>query len=136
MNLEKKRALAARTLGVGKGRIVFNNLRLNEIKEAITKQDIRDLVGSKAIIVKEIRGRLAVQKRMSRRHAGRIKKKVNPRKTIYVQTVRRFRAYIAELKKHEQITQEVYTKLRKELRGFTFKTKPQLKERIAELTKQ
>ena len=43
MNLSKKKALAARTLNVGKARILFNVQRLGEIKEAITKQDIRDL---------------------------------------------------------------------------------------------
>ena len=33
MNLAKKKILAAKTLGVGKDRIVLNNLRLLEIKE-------------------------------------------------------------------------------------------------------
>ena len=40
MNLGKKKQLAARTLGVGKSRVHFVNENLNEIKEAITKQDI------------------------------------------------------------------------------------------------
>ena len=44
MKLEGKKDLVARTLGVGKGRIVFNVQRLEEIKQAITKQDIKDLV--------------------------------------------------------------------------------------------
>ena len=34
MNLGKKKILAAKTLGVGLGRIIFNNERLAEIKEA------------------------------------------------------------------------------------------------------
>ena len=43
MNLQKKKELAARTLTIGKDRIMFNTSRLDEIKEAITKQDIKDL---------------------------------------------------------------------------------------------
>ena len=57
MQLNKKKELAARTLNVGIGRIFFNRERLEEIKEAITRQDIRDLVSVKAISVKEIKGR-------------------------------------------------------------------------------
>ena len=49
MNLEKKKALAAKILHVGKERIVFNSERLAEIKESITRQDIRDLFANKSI---------------------------------------------------------------------------------------
>jgi len=50
MNLGKKKLLAARTLKVGKARIFFVDSRKSEIKEAITKQDIRDLKQDGAII--------------------------------------------------------------------------------------
>ena len=133
MNLEKKTNLAIRTLGIGKDRLIFNTQRLNEIKEAITKQDIRDLVASGAIIVKEIKGRKAIVRRVSRRHAGKIKKVIKPGKQAYVKMVRRFRAYIAELRKHEKISYENYLKLRQEIRASLYKTKPQLKERIAHM---
>ena len=74
MNLEKKKMLAARTLGVGKARIIFNVARINEIKEAITKQDIRDLAADKAILIREIKGTKKKVKRKTRRRAGSIKK--------------------------------------------------------------
>ncbi len=54
MNLRKKKALAARTFGVGLSRIEFLEPRLDEIKEAITKQDIRDLYKDGAIRIKNI----------------------------------------------------------------------------------
>ena len=63
MNLGKKRALAAKVLNVGKERICFNSERLDEIKEAITRQDIRDLHASKAITIRQESGRKAKQKR-------------------------------------------------------------------------
>lgn len=43
MKLENKKDLASRALKVGKNRIAFNKSRLTEIKEAITKQDFKDL---------------------------------------------------------------------------------------------
>ena len=39
MNLRKKKSLAARTLKVGKGRISFSQSRLDEIKEAIDRNN-------------------------------------------------------------------------------------------------
>ena len=41
--LDRRKDLASRVLGVGKRRIIFDSSRLSEIKEAITKQDIKDL---------------------------------------------------------------------------------------------
>ena len=132
MKLENKKALAAKTLGVGKGRIVFNRERLSEIKEAITKQDFRDLNKDGAISIKEIKGRKKLVKRKTRRRMGSIKKKVNTRKKDYVTLTRKLRAYIAELKKHGQITLERYRELRKEIRTRAFKSKANLKERLVQ----
>ena len=72
MQLNKKKELAARTLNIGINKIIFNKERLNEIKEAITKQDIRDLVEEKAITIREVRGRRKNTKRKSRRREGSI----------------------------------------------------------------
>ena len=44
MKLDKKKTIAARVLNVGKDRVWFNPERLQEIKEAITRQDIKDLI--------------------------------------------------------------------------------------------
>ena len=73
MKLNRKKELVSRTIGVGKGRILFNKERLSEIKEAITKQDIRDLVESKAIMIREITGRRKVERRRTRRRIGSIR---------------------------------------------------------------
>ena len=76
MKLEKKKELASRTLNVGKGRIAFVSSRNKEIKEAITKQDIRDLVIDGAIVIKEVKGRKKIVGRKNKRRAGKIKKSV------------------------------------------------------------
>ncbi|MDO8563733.1 MAG: 50S ribosomal protein L19e [Nanoarchaeota archaeon] len=130
MNIRKKKILAANTMGVGKDRIVFNVERLDEIKEAITKQDIRDLVSAGAIYVKDIKGRTAVVKRKTRRRAGSIRKKVKNSKTTYVIITRKLRGYISELRDQEKITEEQFWKLRKDIRARTFKSKSHLKEHL------
>ena len=67
MKLENKRSLISRALNIGKGRIVFNSARLSELKEAITKQDMKDLKESGAITIKEKKGRLTKTKRKKRK---------------------------------------------------------------------
>lgn len=133
MNLAKKKTLASKTLGVGKGRIIFNVKRLEEIKEAITKQDIRDLFSSGAIIIKEAKGRRVIVRRKIRRKSGSVKKKVRNTKKEYIIITRKLRRYIAELLGAEKLTKEQYLKLRKEIRARVFKSKAQLKERLTQL---
>lgn len=133
MKLENKKELAARTLGVGKNRIIFNIHRLNEIKEAITKNDIKDLYKNQAISIKEIKGRRKVTKRKTRRKAGSIRKKIKAKKQNYVILTRKFRNYLFFLKNKNQISKEVFLKLRKEIRASKFKDLNQLKERISEM---
>src|SRR3990167_6861646 len=77
MKLDKKKNLAAKTLGVGRDRVIFNINRLDEIKEAITKQDIRDLFSNGAIAVRDIKGRKAVKRRVSRRRRRRLEAKTD-----------------------------------------------------------
>lgn len=136
MKLEGKKKLAARALEVGAKRILFNKERLSEIKEAITKQDIRDLYAQGAIMIKETSGRKVKVKRKTRRRAGSVKKKVKGGKREYITITRKLRAYLKELKSHEAISNEKYIKLRKEIRMKSFRDKNQLKERIANMEKE
>jgi large subunit ribosomal protein L19e len=133
MKLEKKKELASRALLVGKNRIAFNINRLGEIKEAITKQDIKDLVADGAIIIKEIKGRRTIVKSTGRRRAGSIKKKIKPGKRAYIIRTRRMRSFLAQLRRKEKLSREAYLTLRKEIRASIFRDLSHLKERIKEL---
>lgn len=135
MNLSKKKALAVKTLGVGKRRITFVGARLGEIKEAITKQDIRELVKDGAIVVKEIKGRRKNEKRKNRRGLGKIKKVTNTRKRDYVIMTRKLRAYVAVLKANGELSKEEVTEIRKRIRNKAFRSKAHLKEYIGGLRK-
>ena len=127
MNLGKKRMLAAKTLDVGKERIIFVKARLDEIKEAITKQDIRDLQSDGAIIIRAIHGKKKITGKKKRRSAGNIRKKVNKRKKEYMALTRKLRAYVAELKKQGKISNEKFKDIRKKIRSKNFKSKNALK---------
>ena len=136
MQLNKKKELAARTLNVGVNRIVFNKERLNEIKDAITKQDIRDLISEKAIVIKEIRGKKKNIRKNRRRRAGSVKKKVKNKKREYVVLTRKLRALLFKLKKKGIFILDEYRQLRKEVRMKKFRNEADLKERITRLVKE
>lgn len=135
MNLGKKKALAAKTLKIGKDRIVFLKSRIDEIKEAITKQDIRDLHKEGAILVKEKKGRKKAKKKSKKKSTGNIRKKVNTRKRDYVILTRKLRSYIAELKKQGKVSADDVKEIRKKIRNRLFRSKAHLKEYIGGLEK-
>lgn len=135
MNLSKKKELAARTLKVGKERIMFVSGRLDEIKEAITKQDIRDLQKEGAIIIKGIKGRKKNLKKKTRRSTGNIRKKVKKRKQEYVKTTRKLRSFVAEMKKQGKLSKEDVKEIRKKIRNRLFKSKAHLRDYIGGLKK-
>tara|TARA_Y100000310_G_scaffold122529_1_gene121233 strand:- start:4120 stop:4683 length:564 start_codon:yes stop_codon:yes gene_type:complete len=127
-NLSKKKELAAKTLRVGKNRINFNSDNLSDIKEAITKQDIKELYDGGIITIKPIKGRKKIKKRKTKRGPGKIKKTVNKRKQVYVKITRKLRNYLKELKSFEAIDRELYIDLRKKIRMRNFRSKAHLKE--------
>ncbi len=133
MKLEKKKDLVSRTLDIGKTRITFNVERLSDIKEAITKQDIKDLVKDGAIIIKSPKGRKAVVKRNNRRRAGSIKQKATNKKRLYMIITRKLRAYTKSLLEKDKISKEDYYTLRKEIRTKAFRSLAHFKERVHQL---
>jgi len=130
MQLAKKKELAAKVLGVGKGRIVFAPERLSEIKEAISRIDIIDLHKNGAISIRDVKGRKKIVKRKNRRRVGKIKQNVNTRKAEYVIITRKLRAYVRGLFRTGKIDADEKREIRKQIRSRKFKSKRQLKEAI------
>jgi len=135
MNLRKRKELASKVLKVGKNRIKFSTENLAEIKEAITKQDIRDLYKEGFISIKPIKGRKKIVRRKTRRGPGKIKKTVNKRKQIYVKITRKLRKYLKELKAQGRISNELFLELRKKIRMRTFRSKSHLREHLINIEK-
>jgi large subunit ribosomal protein L19e len=132
MKLKTKKELAVRALKVGKSRISFVKERLEEIKEAITKQDIKDLKNDGAIKVKEVSGRKKNAKK-TRRSTGNIRKKINTRKRDYVIMTRKLRRYAKEMHLQGKIGKEDLVEIRKKIRNRKFNSKANLKLYIQEL---
>ena len=131
MNLSKKKRLAKKTFGVGTDRIVFVESRLGEIKDAITKQDLRDLEKSGAIIIKTRKGRrnlghLGVRRKS--RSTGNIRKKVGQNKRDYMAITRKLRGYLLELHSRGEISKEDLVSIRKKIRNREFRSKTHFKE--------
>ncbi|MEN7982005.1 MAG: 50S ribosomal protein L19e [Nanoarchaeota archaeon] len=135
MNLRTKKTLASSALKVGRERVVFLKSRIDEIKEAITKQDIRDLKQEGAILVKDIGGRKKNVKRKNKRGTGKIKKKVNTRKQDYVIMTRKLRKIVAGKKVLGEIDRAETKDIRNKIRNRVFKSGAHLKKYIMELKK-
>lgn len=133
MKLEGKKAFAARVLGVGAGRVLFNKARLAEIKEAMTRQDIIELLKDNAIAIKEIKGRAKKEKRTTRKKAGSRRHVPRNPKSVYITITRKLRGHLSELRKQNKLSKENFLQLRKEIKARAFKDKVHLKERIANL---
>ena len=135
MDLTKKKELASKALKVGKRRIIFDSESLGEIKEAITKQDMKDLYVEGVIQIKPLKGRKTIVRRKTKRKAGKIKKTINTRKQDYVKLTRKLRGFIKSLQKKGEIDTPRYKSLRKKIRMREFKSKANLKEYLKNETR-
>ena len=135
MDLGKKRNLAARTFNVGKERIFFVPSRLDEIKEAMTKQDIRDLHEAKAILIKEIKGRRMKPKKKTKKGDGSKKKNIKNKKRTYMILTRKLRKYLKDLKSQGKISGGESKSMRKKIRSKDYRSKAHLQLHIGEMKK-
>ena len=115
MRLKLQKRLATSVLKTGKRRAKFNLERLPDIKEAITKSDIRKLISEKAIVKEQKKGHsrsraryILVQKSKGRRK-GRGSKKGKAtshlsRKERWVLKIRSQRKLLKELKDKKRIS--------------------------------
>lgn len=133
MKLDRKKLLAVNALGVGKKRILFSNASLGEIKEAITRQDIRDLLAAGAITIKQAKGKASLGRKAGKgrkRGAGKIRKKVNKRKKNYVKLTRKLRKYLKEQKKQGRVGLKTYGSIRRRIKAKMFRDMRHLQEYI------
>lgn len=133
MNLKNKKLLASKVLGVGKNRIKFNSDNLAEIKEAITKDDIKGLYSEGIISIKPIKGRKKIVRRKIRRGPGKIKIKIKHRKRDYVIMTRKLRRYLKTLKVQGKVDKETFLDIRKKIKIKNFKSKDSLKDYVENL---
>ena len=143
MNLRNKKSLVARILKAGKQRVWFNPAKLSDIKEAITKDDLKSLMQEGSITVKQKTGssrsrarKKLLQKRKGRQKGiGSRKGKVtarSPRKREWIVKIRSQRNLIKELIDKEVISKSTYQELRKKSKGGFFRNKRHVKLYLTE----
>lgn len=141
MNLNLQKRIAAKVEGVSPKKVKLNLERIDDIKEAITKSDIRSLISDGAIKIEQDFGisrfrakKRAEQRRMNRQKGpGRKKGKENARidfKGTWIARVRSQREFIRELK--ERIDPVVFRNILSKIKGGYFRSIRHLKLYITE----
>ncbi|MEM3736768.1 MAG: 50S ribosomal protein L19e [Candidatus Bathyarchaeia archaeon] len=141
MSLRSQRRLAADVLGVGLNRVWIDPEQLTNVGSAITRQDIRRLIGSgiiKALPVKGVsrgRARVLKDKRKEGRRRGLGSREGNqyarsPKKDKWVATIRAVRDRLKVLRESKAITDATYHTLYKMAKGGAFKSVANLNQHI------
>ncbi len=142
-NLKSKKRLAARVIGVGVHRIRLSEDHLEDVANAITRNEIRSLVTANTITVKPFtgtsRGR-AQKKRQQRNKRGTTQGSKRGRKgarvgkkEVYVAKVRALRRLLKIAKIREEITNPEFWILYKKIGGNTVRNKAHLRTLMAEI---
>ena|SRR3989338_8130387 len=143
MSLKTQKRIAAAVLKSSPKKVWFDSTRLEEIKEAITKADIRSLVKDHAIIAKRDAGssksrirKATLQKSRGRRKGpGSRKSGTNARitrKRVWINHIRAQRELLQALRGNNAITKSDYRELYLKSKGGFFRSKRHLKMFIEE----
>lgn len=141
--LNVQRRLAAQILKCGENRIKFDPNRLEDIKEAITKTDIRSLIGNGAISKRRYlsTSRFWARKRRKQKsyskqkgfgsRKGRKTARLNP-KSSWTNRIRLQRSFIKSLREKDVITSGAYHELYLKSKGGFFRSLRHLKLYVKE----
>ncbi len=141
MKLQKR--LASSILKCSPKRIEFDSANLKDIKEAITKYDMRGLIKKGQVKAKPVKGiskyrarKLKAQKRKGRRKGhgsrkGKASARQNPKK-VWMNTVRAQRALLRRLKEKRMITTKDYRTLYRRSKGGFFRSVKHIKNYVKE----
>jgi large subunit ribosomal protein L19e len=132
MTLEGQRRISSEILGVGKNKVWFDKNRLDDIKKAITRLDVKELIKEGAI---KARIKRKVEKKAGkikkRRGTGKRKIRVMRRKEKYIKKIRKLRKYIHEIFEKKIINQKEKKKLRVMARSGELRNLRHLQEYLA-----
>ena len=143
MKLDVQKRLAATILKCSKYRVRLDGNRLEDIKEAITKVDIRTLIGQGAVYkipekgISRVRARKIKKQKVKGRqkgHGSRKGKKTarKPTKELWINKVRLQRKLLREMRFRNLITPKTFRSLYNKSRGGFFRSKRHIKLFIEE----
>ncbi len=143
MKLNKQKKLASKVFKRGMKRIKFNSEKLGDIKEAITRSDIRALRITKAIIPtqKKSVSRSNARKTLKQKRKGR---KVGTgsregkstarlsKKRKWINRVRIQREFVKELRNKKKVSLPTYRSIYSKIKGGFFRSKNHIKTYLTE----
>ncbi len=143
VNLRAKKRLASRVTGVGVHRIRFDSEHLDDVADAITRENIRSLITANTIQIKSFtgtsRGRAQQKKNQKNKRGtgqgskqGRKGARVG-KKEIYVAKVRSLRRLLKIAKDRKEITNPEFWALYKKVGGNTVRNKAHLRLLLEEI---
>jgi len=137
VNLKAKKRLAARVTGVGVNRIRFDTDHLDDVADAITRENIRSLITANTIRIKSFtgtsKGRAHDKKAQKNKRGttqgskqGRKGARVG-KKEVYVAKVRSLRRLLKIAKDRKDLTNPEFWSLYKKVGGNTVRNKAHLR---------
>jgi len=143
MKFTIQRRLAAEILKTSPSKIRFDTGRLEEIKECITKMDIRNLIKDKAITALQKVGTSRVRARKIQTQKAKGKQKGQgsrkgrasarlPSKTVWMNHIRKQRELLKELRDRKLVTTDIYRDLYLKSKGGFFRSVRHIKMYIGE----
>lgn len=142
VNLKTKRRLVSRILGVGANRVRFDSEHLDDVADAITRDNIRSLVTANVIQIRPVkgtsRGRAYFKKLQRHRRGtkqGSKKGKKGARvgkKEVYVKKMRVMRHQLKVSKYRKEITNKDYWNLYRQVTGNQIRNLAHLRSLIEE----
>ena len=143
VNLKAKKRLASRVIGVGVHRIRFDTDHLDDVADAITRENIRSLVTANTITVKSFTGTSkgrAHKKKAQRNKRGTTQGSKRGRKgarvgkkEVYVAKVRSLRRLLKIAKDRKDLTNPEFWALYKRVGGNTVRNKAHLRTLMEEI---
>ncbi|MDH3619237.1 MAG: 50S ribosomal protein L19e [Nitrosopumilus sp.] len=143
VNLKAKKRLASRVTGVGVHRIKFDSDHLDDVADAITRENIRSLITANTIQIKSFtgtsRGRAQHKKdQKNKRGTGQGSKQGRKgarvgKKEVYVAKVRSLRRLLKIAKDRKDITNSEFWGLYKKVGGNTVRNKAHLRLLMEEI---
>jgi large subunit ribosomal protein L19e len=132
MQLKLQRRLAADILGVGENRIRFDPERLEDLADAITREDVRALIEEGAIYAAPVRGQTRNRAKETRVRKGG-KYATLTKKERWIMRVRPQRRYLRRLRDHGIIDRSLYRKLYLQVKAGRFKSIADIRNLLIEM---
>lgn len=131
-NLKNQRRMASQVLDCGLDRVWLDPAKMDEIAQAITREDIRGLIAEGTIKAKKVKGvsrgraRLVAEKRKygHRKGPGSRKGKKGARtnsKGLWMKKIRALRRKLKEMRADESIDRKTYCKFYRKAKGGEFR---------------